>query len=68
MWATRRTGTGFQGRNSSSLTFVLTLLMRSGGFSKHRLARTLNWILRDGRTKPVRRREGQQGAGRGLRD
>jgi len=54
--------------NSSSLTFVLTLLMRSGGFSKHRLAGTLNWILQDGRTKPVRRWEGQQGAGRGLRD
>jgi hypothetical protein len=37
--------------NSVSLTFVLTLLMRSGGFSGHRL----NWILDGGHVVAARR-------------
>ena len=49
--------------NSASLTFVLTLLMRSGGFSGHRL----NWILEEGHAMAARRRIDSEGAGDRLR-
>jgi hypothetical protein len=49
--------------NSASLTFVLTLLMRSGGFSRHRL----NWILDGGHAMAARRRIDSEGAGDRLR-
>jgi hypothetical protein len=49
--------------NSASLTLVPTDFVRKGGFIEHRRS----WGRDKGRTMPMGRWEGQQGAGGGLR-